>query len=260
MKKYNFTLIELLIIVAIIAVQAVILLPVLDNARDNAKASQCANNLRQLGVAIEAYCADNNSKIVVKKDSGEAKGLWKYSVSWSGLIVANKYTRSLPSFLCPATNASPNDIILKQPQTTRQQGFNRTSVASGLRPMWANQSYGMNCSFYGSANAWLKAKNQGTPFACPSKTQSMTVLSLDKITDAAAFPLLSDSGSSEFNNRYVYGISRVPETEKHSRINLRHEDTNPVSFADGSVQMFSQQDWKNIGADAVYIGKNLIRF
>ncbi len=62
MNRRAFTLIELLISVAIIAVLMGILLPSLSSARENAKKTLCASNLRQLGIASLLYLDENNQK------------------------------------------------------------------------------------------------------------------------------------------------------------------------------------------------------
>jgi prepilin-type N-terminal cleavage/methylation domain-containing protein/prepilin-type processing-associated H-X9-DG protein len=57
-RRAGFTLIELLVVIAIIAILAAILFPVFARAREQARATSCLSNIKQLGLATIMYVAD----------------------------------------------------------------------------------------------------------------------------------------------------------------------------------------------------------
>jgi prepilin-type N-terminal cleavage/methylation domain-containing protein/prepilin-type processing-associated H-X9-DG protein len=63
MRRSGFTLIELLVVTACLAVLAAILLPVLAQARTQARTAVCASNLRQLGMAFALYAQDADERL-----------------------------------------------------------------------------------------------------------------------------------------------------------------------------------------------------
>ena len=74
--RRNFTLIELLTVIAIIAVLAAMLLPALSSARESAKMTACIGNMKQLGLAFCQYIQENKEYVPNSSGykSGNAKG------------------------------------------------------------------------------------------------------------------------------------------------------------------------------------------
>lgn len=88
----SFTLIELLIVIAIIAILAALLLPALRSARDTAKKAGCINNEKQIGVIVQQYALNNKQFLTVVES---------YTTWYRDLVIAGggQYTNSNGSYV-----------------------------------------------------------------------------------------------------------------------------------------------------------------
>src|SRR5439155_19470225 len=71
-----FTLVEVLVGLAIIAILAALLLPALSSAKAKGKQIGCANNLKQLGLGFQVYAADNDGRLPQNTPLSQGNDSW----------------------------------------------------------------------------------------------------------------------------------------------------------------------------------------
>ena len=208
-KNHAFTLIELLIVIAIIAILASMLLPALNHARSTAKRAQCSSILKQYLLAGQLYASNNDD--------------WYLPTGATGITLANGYTTyakndqfrallgEVPvsqvgdaenfkfSLLCPVS-----DAVLNESGNT--QHYNRGN---------AYRSYG-----YGyDTDHELKMSRLARP-----ARSSFWMDGLDR------FMFTPDPTSAK--GYFTNGYERAP-------YNSRHSDNINCSFLDGHVESLS---------------------
>ena len=117
-NRSGFTIVELLVVIAIIGMLVALLLPAIQAAREAARRSQCANNLRQIGVALQTYESAHRSLpsgyisefIAGGTDTGPGWG-------WAALLLNNLEESSLSALVRfdRAIEDAANDRVREQP-------------------------------------------------------------------------------------------------------------------------------------------------
>jgi prepilin-type N-terminal cleavage/methylation domain-containing protein/prepilin-type processing-associated H-X9-DG protein len=138
--RRGFTLVELLVVIAIIAVLIGLLLPAVQKARAAAAQAQCANNLRQIGLAMQNYHADYQCLPpgVARTGRGQPSNATYWSYFILPYIEQDALAHSIPLVQYPnwskadyAAAAQTHLSILRCPATTDDETY-RTSSGGNI--------------------------------------------------------------------------------------------------------------------------------
>lgn len=112
----GFTLIEMLVVIAIISILAALLLPSLRSAVGASRQLSCANNLRQFGISFQQYAFNYDGLMPPARYPGATgvKGIWGDILANSGVMPNNYagYKISLDIWRCPENSEQTSPITL----------------------------------------------------------------------------------------------------------------------------------------------------
>jgi prepilin-type N-terminal cleavage/methylation domain-containing protein/prepilin-type processing-associated H-X9-DG protein len=207
MNKHGFTLVELLVVIAIIGVLVALLLPAVQAARESARRSQCVNNLKQLGVAMQNF-HDTHKRLPVGNVSC-CWGTWQMSIL---PFIEQQQLGDLYEFLPADEKFFLNEYRYDEKDLThdppiRNLDVVQSRIATLTCPSDEPQVYFNQMTFhnyvanYGNTNhigrdhlgpanpAWVKYL--GSPFAGDDwNTQPGTAVKFREITDGLSKTLL----------------------------------------------------------------------
>ena len=119
-QKYAFTLVELLVVIASIAILAALLFPVLSAAKAKAQRTACMNNLRQIDLGLRMYCDDSNDS------TPKTEGAKFATQSWSS------YRKLMGNYVGVNGEPSPQNKLFACPADIFYVNLIRSSPFNGL--------------------------------------------------------------------------------------------------------------------------------
>jgi prepilin-type N-terminal cleavage/methylation domain-containing protein/prepilin-type processing-associated H-X9-DG protein len=159
--RRGFTLVELLVVIAIIGVLVGLLLPAVQAARESARRTQCINNLKQLGLAIQQYEA--TFKLFPFRQGGTAgpplDPLLNNESRISGLVLLLPHLEQTPTYEAikeGPPRGGPGPGATFAPWKVQVEGFLCPSDASPITPDFGHTNYVFNVgdSIYGAGEGF----------------------------------------------------------------------------------------------------------
>lgn len=221
------TLIELLIVVAILGILAAILFPVFGRARENGRRTACASNLHQIGAGLLQYLQDYDEKMP-RSFFGTTLGAdTTTNTRYQWMDAIYPYARNEQVFVCPS-------------ETGASYRF-----SGNLAPGEESDAYGS----YGQNGTYSDAGDNQTP----PRSSGLYLISLSQIVEPTATVWAGDINSRQGTDR-SYGIlwtnastqpavkspaddATVPTgTRQLDKLIERHLNTANILFCDAHVK------------------------
>lgn len=231
-KRKNFSLIELLIVVAIIAILAGLMLPALQRAREVARAADCRSREKQIGTAFLSYANDFNSYLPLCRSGDSSSPITGDPAGITWMVKLGSYLNTHPNEEHPNdanTEGDSSKYMMRNSFFWCRSPVVPTSNAVNPYPYGGNHMdryrYGMN------------AELNGRSFGLASSADSNNIWgykSLKLVQTPSAALLVGEiyknwAGFSVANWHAADGNGNVPHALKSNML-----------FCDGHVASYSQ--------------------
>ena len=239
-RRLGFTLIEMLVVIAILAVLAAILFPVFSRARENGRRTSCLSNLKQIGLGIAQYTQDYDGAYPLGLQAD-----WNYG--WP--TTTEPYIKSIQVFRCPS-----DDTQTQAPDWTLDwAGLPISYAANGLMTCEGDCNNATNGQLLGvmqMAQPWIKDNPRRlSSVARPAQVVLVAEKHNRDTVAANGFSVLSSfspgmlfSGTSDWDD---FGAGDIPDGTRagaafshgpDGAVSTAHLGTSNFLFCDGHAK------------------------
>ena len=214
-KKQKFTLIELLIVIAIIAILAGMLLPALSRARETAKSASCKSNLKQIALGHEQYAMDNDGYTTWGYNKGLTFWYYLYPYLAGGRYpdVTAKEPVHIKLAVCPSAKYK---YMYTGDYAVGSYGYN--SIACIDNPKATRRVFGYYSASPTYPNKKSDARNPSSQFAFADGRLN-----------------INSTASEAWWGPEQHAIPSPDSMDNNEDVRLRHNNTVNVAYFDGHV-------------------------
>jgi len=249
LRQRAFTLVELLVVIAVVVLLLALLAPALDKARAAGRTTVCLANQRQIGLAVQQYRVDYRQALVPAQVYNAQTQDDPEVVTWyrliSGYLGEPTQTHlNLPDVLdaCPEYRGTPLNFWAEKEPNQGGRNMTKTGVALTAHPTrpsgiwdwnrdltgfgWAKRYYKFHEITYPQSRVMLGDGNELWIFTQPGPT-SGPVNSVSEYRDGFTYVTFPASHSANLSNE-DYNAFWSADVQRHG------EDACNVIFFDGS--------------------------
>ena len=221
-KILEFTLVELLIVIAVIAILASLLFPALSQAKEKSRQILCVNNLRQCDIATLSYSNDYGGYAPAHYQVPYDRGSGAISdIRWTGFLYLGNYLQNVMTAWCPTDHEASTSYY----PTVATNPFEQSTFTYGmLTSLGTPTSYG----------AWYKIAAEKNP--------SQTIVYADSVY------FFTFGGYNKWCHTSQIDTNAAPTAETNRTVHLRHPGaTGNAAFADGHAASLRAAEFKEYG-------------